>query len=656
MSKSLLLTSLLLLSLGASAQYAGHGAESVSAETLKKFAPPALNPIMTNKLKKMFDISAPGMGALSPDKKTLYFTWRVTGQSHIWKIEAPQPGSAKSFPTQLTSGSDAVGLSEVAPNGKFLIISKDLNGQENPGLFRLDLKTGFIDELFRKPKVQAGFSFITKDSQTIYFTANDKNPDSYSVYKMNLADKSIETVYEGQGYWTVADQKENGRHLLLCKYTGALSNECSDLDTQTKNLNPIIGQNEKENHDIAYSAREGEYLVLTNKISNFKKLYTFKDGNLKALTGEIPHDVSGFTIDDLRKRIIYNINRDGYTELKAMDAKTFKPVRIPKFPGADHVFSGKSTRDSQVTMLGIITSKSPRVSYSYNWDTKKLTQWVLPSAPEVDLSQFSVSQLMNYETRDNAKIPMFVRFPKQCAPDLKKTEQVFDCPVVVHFHGGPEGQSEAGFSTMAQAFVDEGFIFVEPNVRGSDGYGKKWIEMDNGPLRENVVTDIEDASTWIKKNWKSSKGETLKVGIMGWSYGGYSTLIAMTRFAGAYEAGVALVGMSNLVSFLNNTAPYRRALRISEYGDPVKDKEALMKLSAVTYVDRVKAPLMIIQGANDPRVPVGEAIQIQDTLTKKKLGSELIIFADEGHGSAKKENQVLEIGHTIEFFKKHLMK
>jgi dipeptidyl aminopeptidase/acylaminoacyl peptidase len=141
---------------------------------------------------------------------------------------------------------------------------------------------------------------------------------------------------------------------------------------------------------------------------------------------------------------------------------------------------------------------------------------------------------------------------------------------------------------------------------------------------------------------------------MGWSYGGYSTLLAMTRFAGAYEAGVALVGMSNLVSFLNNTAPYRRVLRISEYGDPVKDKDALLKLSAVTYVDQVKAPLMIIQGANDPRVPVGEALLIHQTLTMKNITSQLIVFADEGHGSAKKENQVLEIGHTIEFLKKHL--
>ena len=284
-----------------------------------------------------------------------------------------------------------------------------------------------------------------------------------------------------------------------------------------------------------------------------------------------------------------------------------------------------------------------------------MTQWVLPSAPEVDLKKFAIAKLMNYETRDQIKIPMFVRFPEGCESKTDvKIESSKNCPVVVHFHGGPEGQSEAGFSPMAQAFVNEGFIFVEPNVRGSDGYGKEWLDSDNGIKREKVITDIEDASIWIKNNWKNQKNESPKIGVMGWSYGGYSTLMAMTKFAGAYNAGVALVGMSNLVTFMQNTAPYRRILRASEYGNPDTDKEFMLRLSPVTYVDNVKDPLLIIQGANDPRVPAGEAIQMQETLTKKKIKSELIIFADEGHGSSKKENQVLEIGNMIEFFKKNL--
>ncbi len=640
----------LLLNQSVYAEYKGHGADSISAETLKKYAAPNLDAVMSNKLKKMLDVSSPGMGMLSPDKKTLFFSWRVTGISHIWKINGPQK-----FPVQLTSGTDAVTLQDVAPNGKFLIISKDTNGQENPGLFKLDLATGAITELYRKEKAQVTYSFITSDSKYVYYSSNDQKPESYNIYKLNLETLEKQMVYEGQGVWYIADHKKNGQKLLLVQVTGSRTREYFDYDPTTKKIDPVIGQKNKDEYEVMYSHHVGEYIVLTPK-ENFKKLYRFKpEADLKKseiliplVKGVLDYDVDSFFIDEKRKRIIYNINREGFTELRALDARTYQSIQLPKFKNAIHVFSGATTRDAEVTMLAVVNSQSPRTGYSFNWTTQKMTQWVLPSAPEVNLKTFAVSELMNYETRDGVKIPMFVRFPSGC----KETKK---CPVVIHFHGGPEGQSQPGFSPTLQAFVDEGFIFVEPNVRGSEGYGKAWLESDNGPLREKVITDIEDASIWIRKNWFKDMGvQAPKIGIMGWSYGGYSTLMAMSKFAGSYEAGVALVGMSDLVSFLNNTAPYRRTLRITEYGDPVKDKESLMRLSPVTYVNQVRDPLMIIQGANDPRVPVGEALQIHETLKRKNIKSELIIFADEGHGSAKKENQILEIGHMIEFFKKHL--
>jgi len=631
-----------LISVSASAQYSGHGTDSVTAETLKKYTAPALAPAMANKLTKMMEVASPGMGMLSPDKKTLYFSWKVTGQYHIWKIDGPQK-----FPVQLTSGADAVMLRHVAQNGKFLIVSKDVDGQENPGVYKLDLKTGAMTELYRKDKVQVSAPFMTSDSKYLFITANDKKPDSYSTYKLNIETRALELIYEGEGNWYVADQLKDGQTLLFAKYLGGRINEWYKYDVASKKMEPILGQGEQNDYDVSFSANKDEYIVLVAQ-DDFKRIYSYKNKKFKLLTDvSLHHDISGLGMDFKRTRITYEINRDGYTELRAMDAKTFKPIEIPKFKGADHVFSGATTKDGQITMLGIVTAQSPRASYSYDWQTKKLTQWVLPSAPEVDLTTFAKSELMYYQAQDKTHIPMFVRFPKGC-------KESKDCPVIVHFHGGPEGQSQPGFSTTAQAIVDAGFILVEPNVRGSDGYGKKWIDSDNGPLRENVITDIPDAATWIKANWKNKSGASPQVGVWGGSYGGYSTLMAMTRFAGSYEAGVSNVGMSNLVTFLMNTAPYRRILRISEYGDPVKDLEALKKLSPVTYVDQVKAPLMIIQGANDPRVPVGEAIQMHELMQKKGLKSELIIFGNEGHGSSKKENQILEIGNTIEFFKKHL--
>ena len=225
--------------------------------------------------------------------------------------------------------------------------------------------------------------------------------------------------------------------------------------------------------------------------------------------------------------------------------------------------------------------------------------------------------------------------------------------MIVEFHGGPEGQSQPGFSTYAQIFVDAGFVYVEPNVRGSDGYGKAWLAADDGPKRLRILTDIEDAATWARKTFAAA-GRAPKVGVLGGSYGGYSTLIAMTKFAGAYDAGVSIVGISNLLTFLENTAPYRRILRITEYGDPVKDRDALIELSPVTHIGKLKAPLQIQAGATDPRVPVGEALQMYEAARKTGVSTELIIFPDEGHGAGRRENQVLMIGHALRWMKQYL--
>jgi dipeptidyl aminopeptidase/acylaminoacyl peptidase len=258
----------------------------------------------------------------------------------------------------------------------------------------------------------------------------------------------------------------------------------------------------------------------------------------------------------------------------------------------------------------------------------------------------SPATLESYPARDGTPIPMFVRRPATCAAQ--------PCPVVVEFHGGPESQAVPGWDPGAQRYVDAGFIHVTPNVRGSDGYGKAWLHSDNGPKRLDVITDIEDCARFIRANW-GANGQPPKIGITGASYGGYATLIGMTMFAGSYDAGVSSVGMSNLATFLNNTAAYRRHLRITEYGDPEKDRDALRRLSPISYIDRVKAPLLIIQGANDPRVPVSEALQMQAALDRRRVGSRLILFGDEGHGSAKRDNRVQEAGHTLQFFLEHLL-
>ena len=619
------------------AGYQGLGAASIPPEVLARFAAPALAGTESRHIQAMLDVRSPGAGMMSPDGKHMFFTWSVTGTQQIWRLDAPM-----GFPVQLTGGEEATTVSGITPDGKTLFVSRDRNGEENPGLYLGSVDGGPLTVISHKPSVQTFLEHVADDGKSIIYRSNDKKPDQFVLYRYDLASAKSEVLFDLDGLWSVRDEKKN--KLLLEKSVGSNMAEIYEYDLDSKKLTPVIGQGEREDYVAAFGAKDGEILVLTPKLGEFRRLYVWKGDKLSPVTPELKADVASFTIDRSRKRILYSVNEGGYTRPFALDATTKKAIQLPKLPAADHVYFGTTTRDGKLTTLAIDRGTSPIEANVYDWDANVLKRWHKPSAPELDTSKFARVKLEQYPARDGTLIPMFVRRPDACAAP---------CPVIVSFHGGPEGQAVAGFSTRAQLFVDAGFVYAEPNVRGSDGYGKTWIHADDGKKRLAVITDIEDAGKYVRANWGAG-GKAPKVGVYGGSYGGYSTLVAMTMFAGTYDAGVSVVGISSLNTFLNNTAPYRRILRASEYGDPEKDKDALTALSPITYVDRVRSPLMLIQGATDPRVPVGEALQFHDALTKKGIPSELIVFPDEGHGMRKRPNQVLAIGHTLRFFAKYL--
>ena len=612
--------------------YTGQGAGSVSPEVLARYAPPALPPEVRRRVQSMLDVRSPGGGIVTLDGGRMFFTWSVTGTAQVWRLDGPQR-----FPVQLTGGEDPTTVAGVMPDGRHVIVSRDRGGEENPGLYLLPADGGPLEVIYQKERVRAFLAFVSEDGASIYYIANDPKPDGYAVYRYDVAAKRSDLVFDQDGLWSVADHRSGA--LLLAKETSNTSREYYELDLATDALTPLLGQGEREDHEAEYGGDPGELIVLTPKLGEFRRLYRYRDGQFAPVSPEMPHDVSGFSVDG--PRILFEINEGGYTRARAMDSATFADLPLPQLPAADHVSFGATTDNDRYTSLRIDTGRAPPASYVLDWASGQLTQWHVPSVPEVDTTRFAVASLESYPARDGTRIPMVVRRPASCSPQ--------PCPVVVHFHGGPEGQSAPGFDTQAQLFVDAGFVFVEPNVRGSEGYGKAWLHADDAAKRLDVITDIEDCARFVRANWGAPR-----VGIYGGSYGGYSALTGMTMFAGAYDAGASVVGMANLVTFLENTAPYRRALRVTEYGDPKKDRDALVKLSPLTHVDKVKAPLLVVQGANDPRVPVGEAIQMIEAVRDKKIESRLIVFADEGHGSQKRDNRVLELGHVIQFFEKHL--
>jgi protease II len=604
--------------------YSGLGADSVASEVLARYAPPGLPTGAARRIQAMLDVRAPGAGVLAPGGGRMFFGWSVTGTPQVWRLDGPG-----TFPVQMTGGEDPTTVAGVTPDCRRLVLSRDRAGEENPGLYLQAAEGGQLREVFRRDGVRAFPSFVSDDGRYLWFMANDVSPEAYAVHRFDIDAGTDEVVFDRPGLWFVADHRPDGR-LLLGRMTGSMSREYAELDPGTGALTPLLGQGEAEDYAAVYGAAEGELLVLTPKLGEFRRLYRFAagDGDLVAVSPAVAHDVSSFSIDEVRERVLYTLNVSGYTRLQVLDARTFAEVPVPPaVPDGDHVRFGSTTRDGRYTTLAVDTGTAPLSSYVLDWSHGTVARWHTPSAPEIDTASFARAVLEQYPARDGTPIPMFVRRPTPVGGGPP--------PVVVHFHGGPESQSLPGFNVAAQLFVDAGFVWVDPNVRGSEGYGKSWSHADDGRRREDVVGDIEDCARFIRERW-TVDGLPPRVGVYGGSYGGYAALLAMTRFAGSYDCGASVVGMSNLVTFLENTAPYRRSLRTTEYGDPSADRDALVALSPITYVDRVCGPLLVIQGANDPRVPVGEAVQIHEALTARGVESRLIVFPDEGHGMTKR--------------------
>jgi dipeptidyl aminopeptidase/acylaminoacyl peptidase len=624
---------------GAKVGYSGLGAESMSPQEVAKYAPAPLPERVSQKIQAMIDVRGTG-GAITTSKgDRQIYTTRITGTDQLWRQDGPMK-----FPVALTGGENRILASALAPDESFIVVTRDVGGEENPGLYLLSPEGGPLKLIQHLPKVQTTLQYISDDSKSLYFRANDKDAASYAIYRYDIATEKRETVFDDKGLWRIADHRGDATWLMV-KNLGNTQQEVYEYDRKTRKLTPILGQGEVEQYDVDYGARPGQILVHTNKLGDFARLYSLEAGKLTPISPDVKHDVDQVWIDRARARIYYRTNVDGYHRLSVLDARTAKPLALPRLPDADNVSLAGVSRNGRFAELALEGSTLVTQTMTYDWQTGKLTTWRVPNTPEIDPRTFTKASLEYYPARDGTRIPMFVWRPARCDGP---------CPVVVEFHGGPEGQARAGFSTKAQLYVDAGFTFVQPNVRGSSGYGKAWLHADDGARRLNVISDIEDVSKHIRASW-GKDGKAPRIGVTGGSYGGYATLMAMSYYAGAYDAAVEIVGISSFMSFLKNTAPYRRILRTSEYGDPVKDKEALIELSPTTHIAKIKAPLLVIAGLNDPRVPVGESVQIHKQLEQRKIPGGLIVFPDEGHGPQKRGNIVLTLGHTIAFFEKHLL-
>ena len=345
---------------------------------------------------------------------------------------------------------------------------------------------------------------------------------------------------------------------------------------------------------------------------------------------------AGAAVDWTGTHLLVVWNEDGITRAELRDPHSLQVSTSVPLPG-DGVASGfRFSRDGRLLSFGYSSPLVPGDAWRYDTAAGELQR--LTSSPcEVDPATFVDAELVHFPSFDGREIPAFVFRPRNRNRNRNRDAAAGPVPVVVIIHGGPESQYRPSFAPLTQYLVANGFAVVAPNVRGSTGYGREYQHLDDVDKRLDSVHDLGALHDWLATQPDLDQD---RAALYGGSYGGYMVLAGLAFQPERWAAGVDIVGMSDLVTFLENTSEWRRAFREREYGSLEHDRELLRELSPITHVERMRAPLFIIHGANDPRVPLGEAEQIHQVLTDRGVRSELLVYHDEGHGLSKLANRI----------------
>ena len=567
-------------------------------------------------------------------------------QLHLVKF----PGGAR---TQLTFFPDPVsGASYQPTRGEYIVFSKDVGGAEFFQKYRYDVATGDVTLLTDGQSRNVGGAWSHAGDRYAYMSTRRDGRD-LDLWVINPAEPRSDRMVaqlEGGGHAPV-DWSPDDRTILLGQ--GVSVNESYvwlvDVTTGEKTLlAPPAGGERVAYADTKFS-RDGKGIYLsTDEGSAFKRLayLDLATKRTRYLTSHIPWDVEEFELSADGKLVAFVVNEDGVGVLRVMRTATGTEVELPKLPVG--LISGLRWR-GKTHDLGFTfsTARSNGDAYSLDLATGTLTRWTESETGGVRTASFGEPELVHWASFDGRAISGFLYKPPARFAGRR--------PVIVNIHGGPEGQSRPGFIGRNNYYVNElGIAILYPNIRGSTGYGKSFVKLDNGVRREDAYKDIGALFGWIRTRPDLDAERVL---VTGGSYGGHMTLVTATRYDERICCSVDVVGISNLATFLQNTSGYRQDLRRVEYGDERDSTtRAWMERSApLTNADRVTKPLFVVQGMNDPRVPRSEAEQMVAALERRNVPVWYLMARDEGHGFQKKSNVDFQFYATVLFVKKYLV-
>ena len=567
-----------------------------------------------------------------------------TTQLHLVRM----PGGAR---RQITFFNEAVGGASFRPNdSNTIVFSRDAGGNERFQIYRLDLPTGEITTLTDGKSRNVGATW-SRDGKLLAFASTRRTGRDTDVWVMNPSDPSTaRMVLEASGGgWGPRDFSRDGSKLLVTNYISANQSEIHLVDVATGARTLLTPKDARVAYSSPrFSADDSEIYFTSDEGGEFSQLRRMRlsDRTQRAITSE-RWDVSSFDLTPDRRRVVYAINEAGASAIRIAELPSGQVVARPELPTG--VIGGLEWHpNGRLVGFTLSHARSPSDVYVLDVETKKLERWTESETGGLNPERNAVPSLISTKSFDGTEISAFVYRPDAARFPGKR-------PVVISIHGGPEGQSRPGFLGRTNMWINElGIAMVYPNVRGSEGYGKTFLAMDNGFNREHSVRDIGAILDWIARD---PQLDADRVAVYGGSYGGYMVLASMIHFADRLKAGIDYVGISSFLTFLENTSGYRRDLRRVEYGDERDPKmhAHLQQISPLTHAAKIRDPLFVIMGYNDPRVPYTEGEQIVKIVRDAGAPVWYLMAKDEGHGFAKRTNQDYQFAAMTLFLETHLL-
>jgi len=587
--------------------------------------------------------------SFSPDGQQLSFLTDITGVAEVWSVPVDTRAPHPAWPEQLTFRGERITSAVYSPTARTLLVSGDTGGNEHTQLYTLSADDCTFSPLTEQARVIYLFGGWSPDGKRITYSSNERDVRYFDVYERDMYSGQVNRLLMHDSVNHAYRYSPDGRHILVSRLLSNIRNQLLLVDLATsdvRTLTPEDNSGPAWYERARWSAdRRGLYLLANRERQFFSLAYLDLASSELIYLYETTWDIENLAVSRDGTRMALVTNEAGYSLLALFDVsegwQARKPMMTPTLPNGV-VYGLTWSQDS--TKLAITFQAADDTLDIWMWDSENGIVWraTRSSLAGIPPASFATPSLIRYPTFDGREIPAFLYLPHG---------EQHARPAVINVHGGPEGQARPVFDPVTQYLVACGYAVLVPNVRGSTGYGYKYQSLDDVYLRMDSVKDLQYAALWL---CESGIADVQRIAVMGASYGGFMVLAALTAYPDLWAAGVDIVGIANFVTFLENTGPWRRTLRESEYGSLERDREFLQQISPIHYVERISAPLFVVHGANDPRVPVGEAEQIVSALRVRGVPVRYLRFEDEGHGLAKRANRLATYPAIARFLDEHL--